>query len=110
MITPAEAKVARKLLGWSQEELAGMLFIGHDAVGRLREATAPLGMNSSRFSACSKRPASSLQTADPLACGSRLAPKIGSALVRTSFERVRRQLPCRSVIEGRFLGTDRPIE
>jgi hypothetical protein len=29
MITPAEAKVARKRLGRSQ----GMLFIGHDAIG-----------------------------------------------------------------------------
>jgi len=33
MITPAECKAARNLLGWSQPELAKMLFVGGTAIG-----------------------------------------------------------------------------
>jgi transcriptional regulator with XRE-family HTH domain len=33
-ITPAECKVARKLLGWSQPKLAEMLFVGGGTIGQ----------------------------------------------------------------------------
>jgi DNA-binding transcriptional regulator YiaG len=32
-ITPAECKAARKLLSWSQEDMAIMLLIGQDTIG-----------------------------------------------------------------------------
>jgi transcriptional regulator with XRE-family HTH domain len=43
-ITPAECKAARKLLGWSREELATMLLIGQDTIGDFerRERRSPL--------------------------------------------------------------------
>jgi transcriptional regulator with XRE-family HTH domain len=42
-ITPAECKAARKLLGWSQEEVATMLLIGQDTIGGFerRERRSP---------------------------------------------------------------------
>jgi transcriptional regulator with XRE-family HTH domain len=42
-ITPAECKAARKLFGWSQEELATMLLIGQDTIGGFerRERRSP---------------------------------------------------------------------
>jgi transcriptional regulator with XRE-family HTH domain len=43
-VTPAECKAARKLLGWSQEELATMLLVGQDSIGGFerRERRSPL--------------------------------------------------------------------
>jgi transcriptional regulator with XRE-family HTH domain len=33
MITPAESKAARKLLGWLQSDVAARLGVGKDAIG-----------------------------------------------------------------------------
>jgi hypothetical protein len=43
LITPAECKGARKLPGWSQEDLATMLLIGQDTIGGFerRERRSP---------------------------------------------------------------------
>jgi transcriptional regulator with XRE-family HTH domain len=34
VITPAECKAARKLLGWAQSKLAEMLFVGEGTIGQ----------------------------------------------------------------------------